>query len=135
MGKGDQDCSSLGRDVGRARSAALTAPALLLVWQLVGYLVNDDELEHLTQAPVVLGVRKTDGVQAGLLIEAHQPAGRSRSCSSSGGGSGHPALGRPCSPLPPRPTQPDQALGPCDQARDAAMGNGDGPQFSLMTHF
>ena len=82
-----------------------------------------DELEHLTQAPVVLGVRKTDGVQGGLLIEALQPAGRSRSCRSSGGGSGHPALGKPRSPPPPRPTQPDPALGPCDQAQDAGMGN------------
>ena len=109
--------------MGRTQAAALLVPALLLVWQLVGYLVNNDELEHLTQAPVVLGVRKTDGVQAVLLLEALQPAGRSRSCRSSGGGSGHPALGRPCSPLPPRPTQPDQALAPCDQARDAAMGN------------
>ena len=80
-----------------------------------------DELEHLTQAPVVLGVRKTVGVQAGQLLEVPQPAGRSHSCSSSGGGSGHPALGTLRPPL--RPAQPDPALGPCDQAQDAAMGN------------
>ena len=80
MGKRDQDCSSLGRDVGQAQSAALTAPApaLLLVWQSVGYLVNYDDLEHLTQAPGVLGVRKTDDVEVGQLLAALQPAGRSR---------------------------------------------------------
>ena len=121
MGKRDQDCSSLGRDVGQARSAALHLPALLLVWQSVGYLVNYDDLEHLTQAPGVLGVRKTDDVEVGRLLAALQGAGRSRRCNNGCGCSDFPTLGEPFQLL--QPTLRGLRPGLCDQVLDAEMDN------------
>ena len=78
MGEGHRREDDLGWDVGRTlvtRRLALKIVPGFLMRQLVGHLVMDDEWNHLTQTPGMLGLRKTEGLKAGQLV-ALQSAGR-----------------------------------------------------------
>ena len=89
--------------------------------QLDEHLVMIDDWNHLTQTPGMLGLRKTEGFQAGRQLGALQSAGRRRHRSTGCGGLEHPALRKQLRFLPP--TLQGQGLGLCTQALDVEMGN------------
>ena len=115
-GEGHQEQGNLGSDVGRTWRLAETIVPGFLMAGLVGYLMVNCEMNDLVHAPGILGLCKVKG-----WLEALQPAGRCRLCSSGCGAPEHPALGQRCRSLPP--ILRDLRLELCIRAQDDKTGN------------